>query len=54
MLRPIFTKNGELQVVELINIANETTDGLEYIKNKLDRLYGIEARKQFFLKFRSC
>ena len=52
MLRTIFTKNGELQVGELINIANETTDGLEYIKNKLDRLYGIEARKLFFYKFR--
>lgn len=38
MLRPLFTKNGELQVGELINIANETENGVNIIVRKLSKL----------------
>lgn len=52
MLRPIFTKNGELQVGELINIANETADGLKVILGKLKARYTMQEIKKFFYKFR--
>lgn len=37
IIRELFTKEGKLQVGELINIANETEDGLKIINKKLQR-----------------
>lgn len=37
MIRELFTKEGNLQVGELINIANETEDGVRIINMKLKK-----------------
>ncbi len=54
LLRPYFTKDGALQVGELINIANETSNGLKAIKKKLQAAgMSQEEIKLFFQELRS-
>ena len=54
ILRPFFTKNGELQIGELINIANETEGGVKIIKKKMKQ-YGMSDMeiKRFLFNFKS-
>lgn len=54
MLRPFFTKNSILQTGELINIANQTEDGLKFLMKKFEKIgYSKEQKDALFLKLRS-
>ncbi len=50
LLRGFFTQNGELQVGELINIANETESGLRIMRKKMTALGMSEDEIDMFLQ----
>lgn len=49
ILRDYFTKNNELQVGELINIANGTEEGIKILKkNFIQKEIPIQKQKEIF------
>lgn len=52
-LRALFTKNDELQIGEIINIANETENGLRIIEKKLKQMgYTKEEIRKYWISFK--
>ena len=45
LLRRFFTKDGELQIGELINVVNGTEDGIKKLRNLFDKA-GLTKAKQ--------